>query len=143
MAKKLHLASLFYLASNWPVISGFLQSKAPVHASWSLDGKTSQQQLGHSSRQFQLNLVPKTKEETAFIRECLLENALFSSMSELSLQNLIENFEKAEGGKGEVITRQGEPADNGFVNLVAEGTCKVFVDEKEVPEPFNILKAGT
>jgi hypothetical protein len=48
----------------------------------------------------------KTTEEDTFIKESLLENALFARMPQFSLQKLIDAYRKKEATKGEVIVKK-------------------------------------
>jgi len=63
-------------------------------------------------------------------------------MSEISLQELVDAFEKKKASRGENIVCQGDNCDGGYVYLVAEGKCRVLVDDVIVPEPYGIIGPG-
>lgn len=91
----------------------------------------------------QLFAFRKAEEEIVFIQKALRQNAMFSEIPGASLQEMIQNFEKKVENRGHAIVVQGESTRKGFVYLVAEGSCRVMVDGKEVPEPYNVIGAKT
>jgi CRP-like cAMP-binding protein len=93
---------------------------------------------------------PKSPLEYEFIKMALLENVMFSSLPEDSLDCLVDAFEVAIATKDAVIVTQGElrqlrgkrssNLEGDYVYSVGDGQCTVLVDDKVVPEPYGTLK---
>ena len=77
----------------------------------------------------------KTEEEEIFIKQALLQNSLFAGIPKETFDELIYALEKKTALLGETIISQGDSCKDGYVYLVAEGSCRVLVDNKTVPEP--------
>ena len=75
----------------------------------------------------------KSNEEHAFIKEALLENVMFTSLPESTLNLLIQSFELITASRGQTIITQGERCEGDYVYLIGEGECTVIVDGKVVP----------
>ncbi len=100
-----------------------------------------------SSHQFQLfassSPTAKTADEEIFIKQALLQNSLFAGIPEETFEELISALEKKMAQLGETIISQGDSCKDGYVYLVAEGSCRVLVDNKTVPEPYGIIGQNT
>lgn len=81
----------------------------------------------------------KTDGEELFIKQALLKNSLFSNIPDGSFEKLVDAFEPSTAQRGEVIICQGDSCIGGYVYLVAEGSCRVLVDNVTVPEPYGII----
>ena len=96
-----------------------------------------------SSHQFQLfassSPTSKTADEEKFIKQALLQNSLFAGIPEETFKELISALEKKTAQLGDTIISQGDSCKDGYVYLVAEGSCRVLVDNKTVPEPYGII----
>lgn len=123
----------------------FTVAKAFFLPSWK-DVRSHQQRrrIGH---QFQLfassSPASKTEEEEIFIKQALLQNSLFDGIPEETFQELISALEKKTAQLGDTIISQGDSCKDGYVYLVAEGRCRVLVDDKTVPEPYGIIGQNT
>lgn len=123
----------------------FTVAKAFFLPSWK-DVRSHQQRrrIGH---QFQLfassSPTSKTEEEEIFIKQALLQNSLFDGIPEETFQELISALEKKTAQLGDTIISQGDSCKDGYVYLVAEGRCRVLVDDKTVPEPYGIIGQNT
>lgn len=84
--------------------------------------------------------IPKSEEETEFIRKALLENIMFTTLPDDTLDCLIGSFERTTATKDQVLVTQGDSCDGDYVYLVGDGECTVLVDGKVVPEPYGTLK---
>jgi len=83
------------------------------------------------------------KEEREFVREALLDNAMFSDLNEESLDELVKAFQRKVVPPGSTILQQGASSEGGYVYVVAPGfTCSVEVDGEVVPEPYGRIRAG-
>jgi hypothetical protein len=127
---------LFFYSFCLPGIRGFISSS-------SLSRLYDNHRCCLQRQQSPLFAFRKTDDEVALIQQSLRQNAMFSTMSEPSIQNLVENFEKKTGNQGRTIVEQGESTRDGYVYLITEGKCRVLVDGKEVPEPYNVIGAVT
>ncbi|CAB9496030.1 protein kinase, cAMP-dependent, regulatory, type [Seminavis robusta] len=78
-------------------------------------------------------------DEYALIEETLQRNFMFKHLSAGALHNLVMSFTRDEVEKDDIIVRQGESCENGYVYIVAEGECSVFVDGNVVPGPYGTL----
>lgn len=100
-----------------------------------------------SSHQFQLfassSPTSKTADEEKFIKQALLQNSLFAGIPEETFKELISALEKKTAQLGDTIISQGDSCKDGYVYLVAEGSCRVLVDNKTVPEPYGIIGQNT
>lgn len=84
---------------------------------------------------------PETEQD--FLRDALEQSILFSNLPPESLQAVIDAFERVECKQGDVIYRQGDTCEDGYVYVVAEGQCLVEVDGKAVARPYGILRPQT
>jgi len=84
-----------------------------------------------------LSLQGKLIEDEQFVENALLKNCLFTDLSDSSMKRLIDGFEKGQASKDEVIITQGDSCDGGYVYLIREGECRVFVNGRQVPKPFG------
>lgn len=100
-----------------------------------------------SVHQFQLfassSPTSKTADEEKFIKQALLQNSLFAGIPEETFKELISALEKKTAQLGDTIISQGDSCKDGYVYLVAEGSCRVLVDNKTVPEPYGIIGQNT
>ncbi|CAB9496031.1 Bestrophin-3 [Seminavis robusta] len=78
-------------------------------------------------------------DEYALIEETLQKNFMFKHLSAGALHNLVMSFTRDEVEKDDIIVRQGESCENGYVYIVAEGECSVIVDGNVVPGPYGTL----
>mmetsp|Transcript_34045 Transcript_34045/g.71635 ORF Transcript_34045/g.71635 Transcript_34045/m.71635 type:complete len:568 (-) Transcript_34045:262-1965(-) len=122
--------------------------KVTIEALWGDPSKGKQRATSLSlSSEHRTNTLPLLKEtpetngENIFLREALLQNALFTKLSNDTFNKLISTFDTIELAKDQVIMQQGDPSEGGFVYVVADGECSVMVDGKIVPEPYGTLKA--
>lgn len=96
-----------------------------------------------SVHQFQLfassSPTSKTADEEKIIKQALLQNSLFAGIPEETFKELISALEKKTAQLGDTIISQGDSCKDGYVYLVAEGSCRVLVDNKTVPEPYGII----
>lgn len=79
----------------------------------------------------------KSHDEEQFIKRVLLENSLFNNIPDASV--LVDALERKVAERGDVIINQGDSCVDGYVYLVAEGSCRVLIDNVIVPEPYGIL----
>ena len=123
----------------------FTVAKAFFLPSWK-DVRSHQQRrrIGHQFPLFASSSpASKTEEEEIFIKQALLQNSLFDGIPEETFQELISALEKKTAQLGDTIISQGDSCKDGYVYLVAEGRCRVLVDDKTVPEPYGIIGQNT
>jgi CRP-like cAMP-binding protein len=100
---------------------------------------------------YKIPSYPKSPLEYEFITMALLENVMFSSLPEDSLDCLVDAFEITIATQDVVIVTQGELRQlrgkissnlegDYYVYLVGDGQCTVLVDGKVAPEPYGTLK---
>ncbi len=85
----------------------------------------------------------KANEEELIVQQVLAGNSLFKNIPEESTANLIDALERKSAQRGEVIVHQGDSCIDGYVYVIAEGSCRVLVDGESVPEPYGILEQNT
>lgn len=84
----------------------------------------------------------KTHDEEIFIKKAL-DNSLFSTILDESFEQLINAFERKTAQRGDIIIKQGDSCEGGYVYLVEQGSCRVLVDNITVPEPYGIIGEST
>lgn len=87
----------------------------------------------------QILSTKKTHDEELFIKQVLVENSLFRDIPDGSFATLVDSLERQTKQRGEVIINQGDSCIDGYVYLIAEGSCRVLVDNVTVPEPYGTL----
>jgi len=81
--------------------------------------------------------------DKSFLRESLPKNSLFQKLPEESLASLIDAFEPFRAARRQAIVTQGDPCADDYVYVIADGSCKVRVDGKNVPKPYGTIGSGT
>ena len=87
---------------------------------------------------YQPPVIEKTKEERSFIMETLSANFMFQDLPDDVLEQLVLAFEIIEKQSGEIIVKQGD-TNADYMYIVANGECKVQMDNKVLPEPFGTM----
>ena len=85
-------------------------------------------------------LSNKSSDEEHFIKQSLQSNSLFADIPKDIFQQMVASFQLQTANQGDVIVQQGDRSDN--VYLVADGSCRILVDNTTVPEPYGIIGQG-
>ena len=84
--------------------------------------------------------LSKSSDEENFIKQSLQLNSLFADIPKDIFQRMVDSFQLQTANQGDVIVQQGDRSDN--VYLVADGSCRILVDNVTVPEPYGIIGQG-
>lgn len=84
--------------------------------------------------------LSKSSDEENFIKQSLQLNSLFADVPKDIFQRMVDSFQLQTANQGDVIVQQGDRSDN--VYLVADGSCRILVDNVTVPEPYGIIGQG-
>ena len=84
-----------------------------------------------------------TASDEKSVKQVLAENSLFKNIPDGSVAKLVDALERKTAQRGEVIIYQGDSCVDGYVYVIAEGSCRVLVDNVTVPEPYGILEQNT
>jgi len=87
-----------------------------------------------------LPMLSKSSDEENFIKQSLQLNSLFADIPKDIFQQMVDSFQLQTANQGDVIVQQGDRSDN--VYLVADGSCRILVDNVTVPEPYGIIGQG-
>lgn len=93
----------------------------------------------HNNTPLDAPFTLKTHDEELFIRQALLANSLFTGIPADSFQRLVDACERKSALRGEIVIAQGDSCKGGNVYLIAEGRCRVLVDDLTCPEPYGII----
>lgn len=85
-------------------------------------------------------MLSKSSDEENFIKQSLQLNSLFADIPKDIFQQMVDSFQLQTANQGDVIVQQGDRSDN--VYLVADGSCRILVDNVTVPEPYGIIGQG-
>ena len=123
-----YIAVWFYLSTN---AAAFLPAR-------------SQRPNWHSKTASPIFSSTAASEASEITKQVLKENSLFKNIPDDSVAKLLDALERKTAQKGEVIIYQGDSCvDDSYVYVIAEGSCRVLVDNVTVPEPYGILEQNT
>ena len=74
---------------------------------------------------------PKTSQQRSRLREVLKANILFSHLSEINIDDVIDSFEQVSKNDGDVIIEQGGEGDNFYI--IDSGLCDIYVAKGSGP----------
>lgn len=129
----------YFIAAVWICLSSTAAAFLPARGHVSHNSIWQQSKSTSPSAQLFSSTIANDYDEELLIKQVLAENSLFKNIPAGSVATLVDALERKTAQRGEVIIYQGDSCIDGYVYLIAEGSCRVLVDNVTVPEPYGIL----
>jgi len=129
----------YFIAAVWICLSSTAAAFLPARGHVSHNSIWQQSKSTLPSAQLFSSTIANENDEELLIKQVLAENSLFKNIPAGSVATLVDALERKTAQRGEVIIYQGNSCIDGYVYLIAEGSCRVLVDNVTVPEPYGIL----